>query len=65
MPGVGIIRNAGIIRGRVLYEEIRYLGQEGGSGEKIPIYLYEVCDSESEKCAPICCIEWTPLVFTL
>ena len=24
MPGVGIIRNAGIIRGRVLYEEIRY-----------------------------------------
>ena len=25
MPGVGIIRNAGIIQGRVLYEEIRYL----------------------------------------
>ena len=24
MPGAGIIRNAGIIQGRVLYEEIRY-----------------------------------------
>ena len=24
-PGAGIIRNAGIIRGRVLFEEIRYL----------------------------------------
>ncbi len=24
VPGGGIIRNAGIIRGRVLYEEIRY-----------------------------------------
>ena len=24
MQGAGIIRNAGIIRGRVLYEEIRY-----------------------------------------
>ena len=24
VPGAGIIRNAGIIRGRVLYEEIRY-----------------------------------------
>ena len=26
MPGAGIIRNAGIIRGRALYEEIRYSG---------------------------------------
>ena len=25
MPGAGIIRNAGIIRGRVLFDEIRYL----------------------------------------
>ena len=25
MPGVGIIRNAGIIRGRVLYEEMLYV----------------------------------------
>ena len=25
VPGVGIIRNVGIIRGRALYEEIRYL----------------------------------------
>ena len=24
MPGAGIIRNTGIIRGRALYEEIRY-----------------------------------------
>ena len=24
VPGAGIIRNAGIIRGRALYEEIRY-----------------------------------------
>ena len=25
VPGAGIIRNAGIIRGRVLFEEIRYM----------------------------------------
>ena len=25
MPGAGIIRNAGSIRGRALYEEIRYV----------------------------------------
>ena len=30
MPGAGIIRNAGIIGGRVLYEEIRYITLDQG-----------------------------------
>ena len=34
MPGAGIIRNAGIIQGRALYEEITYLHVANISPEK-------------------------------
>ena len=30
VPGAGIIRNAGIIQGRALYEEIRYVNSNSG-----------------------------------
>ena len=40
VPGAGIIRNAGIIRGRVLYEEIRYAQQCKDRGpKKVTIYF--------------------------
>ena len=42
VPGAGIIRNAGIIRGRALYEEIRYVAPMTSQSEVGPIALVRI-----------------------